>query len=89
MAGRPPGPDDERKKTPPVVGLRDSDLRPAFRALQTAYIHLLQNPFYRPDDRPPMVQANTAGTSAQITSAKFVNEVKRIGNVWAPGVANI
>ena len=53
MAGRPPAPEDDKKKPPPIVGLRDSDLKPAFRALQTAYIQLLQNPFYQPENRSP------------------------------------
>ena len=89
MAGRPPGPEDDKKKAPPIVGLRDSDLKPAFRALQTAYIQLLQNPFYQPENRSPMALANSVGRSAEITNARFIREVKRIGGVWAPGVSNI
>jgi trafficking protein particle complex subunit 2 len=89
MAGRPPGPEDDKKRSLPIVGLRDSDLKPAFRALQTAYIQLLQNPFYQPDSRPPMVLANSAGRSAKITNGRFIREAKRIGGFWAPGVPNI
>ena len=89
MVGRPPVPEDEKKRQAPIVGLRDSDLRPAFRALQTAYIHLLQNPFYQPNDQTPMALANSAGRSAKITNNRFIAEVKRIGKIWAPGVANI
>jgi hypothetical protein len=89
MAGRPPAPEDDKKKSPPIVGLRDSDLKPAFRALQTAYIQLLQNPFYQPENRSPMALANSVGRSAEITNARFIREVKRIGGVWAPGVLNI
>lgn len=89
MAGRPPAPEDDKKKPPPIVGLRDSDLKPAFRALQTAYIQLLQNPFYQPENRSPMALANSVGRSAEITNARFIREVKRIGGVWAPGVSNI
>ena len=89
MAGRPPGPEDEKKRSAPIVGLRDSDLKPAFRALQTAYIQWLRNPFYQPDDQPPMALANSAGRSAQITNGRFIREVKRIGGVWAPGITNI
>lgn len=58
----------------------------AFRALQTAYIQLLQNPFYSPDDQTPMALANTQGRSAEITNAKFLKEVQRIGRFWAPGI---
>ncbi|ERF73502.1 hypothetical protein EPUS_04125 [Endocarpon pusillum Z07020] len=88
MAGRPSAPDDDdRKRAAPVLGLRDSDLKPAFRALQTAYVRLLQNPFYSPDDQTPMALANTEGRSAEITSSKFLKEVQRIGRTWSPGVA--
>lgn len=57
----------------------------AFRALQTAYIQLLQNPFYSPDDQSPMALAHTEGRSAQITNTKFLKEVRRIGKMWSPG----
>lgn len=88
MAGRPPAPDDDdRKKAALILGLPDSDLKPAFRALHTAYIHLLQNPFYSPDDQTPTALANTQGRSAEITNAKFIKEVQRIGKMWSPGIA--
>lgn len=87
MAGRSRAPDDDdRKRAAPILGLRDSDLKPAFRALQTAYIQLLQNPFYSPDDQTPMALANTQGRSAEITNAKFVKDVQRIGRLWSPGI---
>jgi len=72
------------------VGLRDADLKPAFRALQTAYIGLLHNPFYDPDEHSP-ITANAEGRvgSTQITSRRFIREVKRIGDTWTPGVVNI
>jgi len=89
MAGRPPAPEDDKKRSPPIVGLRDSDLKPAFRALQTAYIHLLQNPFYQPDNQSPMALANSTGRSAEIKNGRFIKEVKRIGSVWVPGILNI
>ena len=89
MAGRPPAPEDDRRRPPPIVGLRDSDLRPAFRAIQTAYIQLLQNPFYQPDDLPPMALANKEGRSAEITSPRFKRELKRIGGLWTPGITSI
>jgi trafficking protein particle complex subunit 2 len=89
MAGRPPPSDADTRKVAPIVGLRDSDLKPAFRALQTAYIQLLLNPFYTPDTMTPLQLANSAGRSAQITSKRFISEVQRIGKAWFPGVQSI
>ncbi|KAI0420699.1 Sedlin [Xylaria grammica] len=60
------------------VGLRDNELKPVFRAAQTAYVRLLQNPFYEPDDGKPGAR--------RITSRKFGDEMRRIGEAWAPGV---
>lgn len=37
------------------VGLRETELRVVFRAMQTAYVRLLQNPFYDPDEHAPLV----------------------------------
>ncbi|CAG8894725.1 unnamed protein product [Penicillium egyptiacum] len=68
-----------------INGLRDSDVKPAFRALQSAYIQLLQNPFYSPDDHVP-IPGNTSFSACQpISNKKFVADVKRIGDSWAPG----
>ncbi|KAK7511129.1 Sedlin [Phyllosticta citricarpa] len=73
-----------------IVGLRDADLKPAFKALQSAYIGLLRNPFYDPDQHSPLTaNAEQNVGSTQITSRWFINEVKRIGESWAPGVASI
>lgn len=47
-----------------------------------AYIHLLQNPFYKPDEHTPMA----ADGGGEITSPRFINEVKRIGETWKPGM---
>lgn len=58
----------------------------AFRALQTAYIRLLQNPFYTPDDHTPMSTANGKGKGGEITSPRFIAEVRRIGEKWRPGM---
>ncbi|KAI1421125.1 Sedlin [Xylaria sp. FL1777] len=63
------------------VGLRDNELKPVFRAVQTAYVRLLQNPFYDPDETTVLAGAK------RITSRKFGDEMRRIGEVWAPGVA--
>jgi trafficking protein particle complex subunit 2 len=89
MMGRPVKDDDDKRRVHPVVGLRDAELKPAFRAVHTAYIQLLQNPFYMPEDRTPLEMANWEGRSAQITSKKFSNELQRIGRVWHPGITNI
>ena len=56
-----------------------------FRALQTAYIQLLQNPFYSPDDHTPSPM--TLSPSVQITNQKFIADVKKIGESWNSGVA--
>lgn len=63
------------------VGLRDNELKPVFRAVQTAYVRLLQNPFYDPDE------TNLLGAGVKrITSRKFGDEMRRIGESWVPGV---
>ena len=59
----------------------------AFKALQTAYIRLLQNPFYVPDEHTPMAVANGSVKGSQITSKRFIDEVKRIGEAWKPGTS--
>ncbi|KAI9835541.1 MAG: hypothetical protein M1819_001992 [Sarea resinae] len=62
----------------------------AFRALHTAYVRLLQNPFYSPDEHTPATaNAQQRIGSTQITSKKFINEVKRIGETWVPGITSI
>lgn len=59
----------------------------AFKAIQTAYVRLLQNPFYVPDENTPMAVASGKGKGGQITSKKFIQEVKRIGDNWRPGTS--
>ncbi|KAF1810186.1 Sedlin [Eremomyces bilateralis CBS 781.70] len=77
-------------KNPGAVGLRDADLKPAFRALQTAYIGLLRNPFYDPDQHSVLPnKSEQSFESSQITSEKFISEVRRIGEKWAPGVTSL
>ena len=61
----------------------------AFRALQTAYIRLLQNPFYVPDDHTPLAAAVSRGDGGKITSKKFIREVERIGMTWRSGAGAI
>ncbi|KAL9070322.1 MAG: hypothetical protein Q9157_005851 [Trypethelium eluteriae] len=80
----------EGSKMNAALGLRDADLKPAFRALQTAYIGLLRNPFYNPDEHSPRTaNAQQRIGSTQITSRRFIQEVQRIGNAWTPGIASI
>lgn len=62
----------------------------AFKALQSAYIGLLRNPFYDPDQHSPLTaNAEQSVGSTQITSRRFINEVKRIGDAWTPGIGNM
>ncbi|KAE8348099.1 Sedlin [Aspergillus coremiiformis] len=78
--------DTENQKGSGRTGLKNPDLKPVFRALQTAYIRLLQNPFYSPDDHVPTVRTAppTLG-SLQIADHKFIAKVKHLGDTWAPG----
>lgn len=77
------------KETPPK-SLKLGDLKPAFKALQTAYIRLLQNPFYIPDGQIPMATADVPeGTAGKITSRQFIKGVERIGNAWRPGLNTV
>ncbi|KAJ9298006.1 hypothetical protein DTO271G3_4227 [Paecilomyces variotii] len=88
--GRVPSSDQEKRKGSATTGLRDSDLKPAFRALQTAFIQLMQNPFYAPNDDPPIVKATLPQSgSGHTVTRKFIDEVKRIGDTWAPGLATV
>ncbi|KAI8950017.1 Sedlin [Xylaria longipes] len=73
------------------VGLRDNELKPVFRAMQTAYVRLLQNPFYDPDETT-VIAGGKPGVGAgakRITSRKFGDEMRRIGEAWAPGVMSL
>lgn len=63
-------------------GLRDAELKPVFRAMQGAYIRLLQNPFYDPDEHSPL----DGRGARKITSRKFTEDMRRIGEGWTPGV---
>ncbi|KAF4972358.1 hypothetical protein FZEAL_9607, partial [Fusarium zealandicum] len=68
-----------------AAGLRDAELKPVFRAMQTAYVKLLQNPFYDPDEHAPL--GGRGGK--KITSRKFAEDMKRIGEGWTPGVTSL
>lgn len=101
MMGRPPGttnPDTSNtaasttsiiQNPPPVLGLRDADLKPAFKAIQSAYVSLLMNPFYAPETRTPMQSFAATGKNPEITSKRFKGEMERIGNVWYPGITTV
>lgn len=77
------------KPLPHITGLRDADLKPAFRAIHAAYVELLMNPFYTPDDRTPLQVMNQTGNGAEITSRRFKAEMQRIGKIWYPGIITI
>lgn len=68
-----------------AAGLRDAELKPVFRAMQSAYVRLLQNPFYDPDEHAPL--GGRGGR--KITSRKFAEDMKRIGEGWTPGVTSL
>ncbi|KAF4966856.1 hypothetical protein FSARC_5513 [Fusarium sarcochroum] len=68
-----------------AAGLRDAELKPVFRAMQQAYVKLLQNPFYDPDEHAPL--GGRGGK--KITSRKFAEDMKRIGEGWTPGVTSL
>ncbi|KAH7326030.1 Longin-like domain-containing protein [Stachybotrys elegans] len=68
-----------------AAGLREAELKPVFRAMQNAYVRLLQNPFYDPDEHAPL--GGKGGK--KITSRKFAEDMKRIGEGWTPGVTNL
>ncbi|KAK4496281.1 hypothetical protein PRZ48_012261 [Zasmidium cellare] len=85
MEGRM-APNAEAAKTS-ILGLRGTDLTPAFKSLQTAYIRLLRNPFYVPDEHNPKTAKSRS--NLQIDSPKFINEVDRIGRNWYPGALNL
>lgn len=78
-----------------MVGLRESDLRPAFKALQRAYVALLRNPFYDPDEHDPVLAMQNAAAGGgggggegnlEIRNKRFVAEVERVGRMWYPGI---
>jgi len=53
--------------------------------MQTAYIKLLQNPFFDPDEHSPP----SGRGGKRITSRKFSDDMRRIGENWTPGVTNL
>ncbi|KAK2612336.1 hypothetical protein QQS21_001600 [Conoideocrella luteorostrata] len=76
---------DAARPTGVGLGLRDAELKPVFRAMQAAYVRLLQNPFYEPDEHAPL--GGTGGK--RIVSRKFEGDMRRIGEGWTPGVTSL
>jgi hypothetical protein len=68
-----------------AAGLREGEMRPVFKAMQVAYVRLMQNPFFQPDDHSP--PAGQGGR--KITSRKFAEDMRRIGEAWTPGVTSL
>jgi trafficking protein particle complex subunit 2 len=64
-----------------MVGLRDGEMKVVFRAMQAAYVRLLQNPFYDPDEHSPALGKG----GKKIQSRRFEADMRRIGEAWAPG----
>ncbi|KAI9657513.1 MAG: hypothetical protein M1831_004129 [Alyxoria varia] len=88
MEGKPAGASEAKHNA--LHGIREADLKPAFRALHTAYIRLLRNPFYDPDEHAPNSHKVKSGSgSMEITSPLFIKEVERIGQAWYPGISSV
>jgi hypothetical protein len=64
-----------------MAGLRDGEMKIVFRAMQAAYVRLLQNPFYDPDEHSPALGRG----GKKIQSRRFETDMRRIGETWAPG----
>ncbi|GAB1316266.1 Longin-like domain-containing protein [Madurella fahalii] len=75
----------EKRIAGAATGLREGEMRPVFKAMQAAYIRLMQNPFFEPDEHSP--PAGHGGK--KITSRKFAEDMRRIGENWTPGVTNL
>lgn len=86
MEGRPAASEREARNTA-LLGIRDADLRPAFRAIHRAYIGLLRNPFYDPEAHGSGGREGKG--RAGIRSPRFINEIRRIGETWYPGIAAV
>lgn len=66
-------------------GLRDAELKPVWKAVQAAYVRLLQNPFYEPDEHTP--PGGSGGK--RIRSVAFNEAMDRIGRSWTQGAASL
>lgn len=67
---------------PSVQGLREGELKSVWKAMQAAYIRLLQNPFYDPDEHTPI--GGRGGK--RIGSRRFAEDMRRVGENW--GIAS-
>ncbi len=67
------------------LGVRDGEVKVVFRAIQAAYVRLLQNPFFDPDEHSP----STGRGGKEIESRKFMDEIRRIGDQWRVGMTVI
>ena len=68
-----------------LEGMGSADDMQVFKAMQTAYVKLLQNPFFDPDEHSP--PGGSGGK--KITSKKFAEDMRRIGESWTPGVTTL
>ncbi|KXX75369.1 Trafficking protein particle complex subunit 2-like protein [Madurella mycetomatis] len=75
----------EKRIAGAAAGLREGEMRPVFKAMQAAYIRLMQNPFFAPDEHSP----HSGHGGKKITSRKFAEDMRRIGENWTPGVTNL
>jgi len=67
------------------IGMREGEMKSVFRNMQKAYVALLQNPFYMPDEHTS--QDGKGGR--KITSRRFGEEMRRIGEGWMPGTVAV
>ncbi|KAL3424612.1 hypothetical protein PVAG01_03893 [Phlyctema vagabunda] len=68
-----------------ALGLREGEMKIVFKGMQQAYIKLLQNPFFDPDEHSPP----SGKGGKKISSRKFVEDIRRIGENWMPGVGTL
>jgi len=67
------------------LGLREGEMKMVFKAMQAAYVRLLQNPFYDPYEHSPP----TGRGGKKITSRRFSEDMRHIGESWMPGVTTL
>lgn len=73
-----------------VVGLKESDMKVVFRAMQAAYVRLLQNPFFDPDEHAGGgAGAGGNGGGKRISSKRFERDMRKIGEGWTVGVTSL
>lgn len=73
-----------------AVGLRESDLKVVFRAMQGAWMRLLMNPFYEPEEGGGGGGGAGGGKSAAgVGGRRFEGEMRKIGEAWTVGVVSL